>query len=521
MEKEQYKDHYMPFAKSKLVITPDFLKGILGPTGKYQSLLNDQKIFFRLFSKILKIGEKIIGTTFSFEKSDQDFPLSLKWLPIINYLKENKVIEDIYFEPLYHDEPKIFKTKIVAPLDTNLTDGHQLTHFNYTHGDSFDIEEAISKVVGEFLERYPLVIYRDKNFYQASLNDLKNKRILHLDIDLLAGFSKEQKYKDFRFQFDENSNFLWTKGRSLFTNKDVLIPAQLIFWNYNHAHQGWREPILLESNTNGAGGHYSLNRAILSGFYELIQRDGLFIYWLNNQSPPQISIKNIDEQLLKDLLDECRRLDFEIRFYNTTTEINIPSCLCTVFDHSGEGPKLSMGGGCDTNWEKMLLRSLIEALGVYHWMRNVKVDQNEDYLYLDKDYRPFSSSSINQKGRLSFWSNPKNFKYFQFFLEGKTESLEKLKERELSFSSDEETLNYMINKFKSLGKEYEVFYYQADHQILKELGYFSAKVIIPALVPLYLNEPYAVLEAKRLKEVPSKLGFKPAKKWNPWPHPFP
>jgi len=72
-----------------------------------------------------------------------------------------------------------------------------------------------------------------------------------------------------------------------------------------------------------------------------------------------------------------------------------------------------------------------------------------------------------------------------------------------------------------LGQGYEISCYQAEHQTLKDLGYFSVKVVVPALVTLYLNEPYAVLGAKRLKEVPWKLGFKPVKKWNPWPHPFP
>jgi hypothetical protein len=72
-----------------------------------------------------------------------------------------------------------------------------------------------------------------------------------------------------------------------------------------------------------------------------------------------------------------------------------------------------------------------------------------------------------------------------------------------------------------LGKGYEIFYYQARHKILDDLGYFSVQAIVPALVPLYLREVYAPLGAKRLNEVPEKLGFKPAEKWNPWPHPFP
>ena len=521
MEKKQYKDHYLPFAKSRLIETSRLLENILEPAGNYQKPLKEQKLSLKFFSKILGISQQTIGPTLSFEKSNQDYPLPLKWLPIINYLKERKIIQDIYFEPLYHDEPKIFRTKIVSSRDPKLTDGVQPRTGSYTHGDSLDLDEAISKVIGELLERFPLTIYREKDFLKASLNDLKKGNKDYLDINHLAGFSKKQKEKNAYFQFDENTNFLWTKGKSLLTKKNVLMPAQLVFWNYNFAHQSWREPLLRESNTNGASGHYTLTEAILAGIYELIQRDGFLIYWFNKQAPPQIDIKTIDCQPLKDLVVECQSLGLKIHFYNTTTEIGIPSCICTVLDHSNAGPKISMGGGCSLDWPKMLLRSLIEVLGVHHWLRDLKTERKEDYSYLDKTYQPFQSFSIKQATRLGLWANQKMFKHFQFFLKGKNESLEEVKKKFPQFSSPEEELNYLIKKFKSLGQGYEISYYQAEHQALKDLGYFSVKVIIPTLVTLYLNEPYAVLGAKRLKEVPRKLGFRPAKKWNYWPHPFP
>ncbi len=521
MEKKQYKDYYLPFAKSKLTETPQFLEDIFEPLGNYRQPLKEQKLSLQLFSKILRMTQNIAGPTLSFEKNSQDYPLPLKWLPIINYLKEKKIIEDIYFEPVYYDEPRIFKTKINSPLDEKITDGVQIRTAGYTHGDSLDLEEAVSKVIGELLERFPLLIYREKDLLLASINDLRRKGRDYLKINYLAGFSKDQKKKNAYFRFDENSNFLWAEGRSLFTNQKILIPGQLIFWNYNLSHLGWREPTLREINTNGAGGHYTLTKAILAGLYELIQRDGFLIYWLNQQAPPQIDVKTIDCPPLKDLLEECQRLGFEVIFYNTTTEIGVPSCICTVLDHSGVGPKIAMGGGCDMNWSKTLLRSLVESLGVCHWLRNIKVDRQEDYLYLDKTYQPFQSFSVNQGARLSFWANQKSFKHFQFFLKGQKESLKELEKGFPQFSSPEEELDYLIKKFKSLGQKYEVSYYQVKHQVLKDLGYFSVKVIVPPLVTLYLNEPYAVLGAKRLKEVPQKLGFKPAKKWNPWPHPFP
>jgi len=406
-------------------------------------------------------------------------------------------------------------------LDAKLTDGHQPRTGAYTHGDSLDLDEAIAKVIGELLERFPLTIYREKNFLKASLADLKKSNKDYLDVNHLAGFSKKQKQRNPYLRFDEHSNFLWAKAKSLSDGKDILVPAQLIFWNYNLSHSGWREPFLREPNTNGAGGHYTLTKAILAGLYELIQRDSFLIYWFNQQGPPQIGVETIDYQPLEGLLEECRRLGLEVRFYNTTTEIGIPSCICTIFDHSRVGPKMTMGGGCGLDWPEILLRSLIEVLGVYHWLRDLKEEQGKKYLSLGEDYQPFRDFSVKQATRLSIWASQKMFKHFQFFLEGKVESLAEVKKRFPQFSSPGEELDYLIKKFRSLGKEYEISYYQASHQVLEDLGYFSVKVIVSPLVHLYLNEPYAPLGAKRLKEAPRKLGFQPTKQWNPWPHPFP
>ncbi len=521
MEKRYYKESYLPFVKSGLIETPRFLDDALDSAGGYSKSLKEQGVFIKLFSKILRVGKGIIGSTFSLNKGDMCYPLPLKWLPIIDYLKEKELINDIFFPPLYCDEPRVFKVRTISSKNKIMTDGRQPKPDVHGNGDSLELEEAISKSIGEFLERFTLTIYQEKDFLRASLNDLRKTNKSHLDINYIAGFSAEQKSKNSSFQFNKNTDFFWQKGKSLFTNKDVLIPVQLIFWNYNFVHQAWQEPFLRESNSNGAGGHYTLTKAILAGLYELIQRDGFLIYWLNRQAPPRINLETINYQPLGNLLGECQRLGLKVHFLNTATEIGVPSCICAVLDDSGVGPKLSIGADCGLDWPKTLLRALLEGLSVHHWARDLKKERGKDNLYLNENYKPFQDYSINHIARVNIWANLKMFKHFQFFLKGKTESLRDLEKRIPQFSSSEQELDYLIEKFKSLGDDYEIFYYQAKHQALKDLGYVSVKVVVPVLINMYLNEPHAPLGAKRLKEVPQKLGFKPADQWNPWPHPFP
>lgn len=521
MEKRQSKQHYLPFAKARLGMVDNLLQDWLEPAGNYKSPTKGQKKFFYLFSKILKTGTNIIRPVFSYITNNPGNLLPIKWLPIINYLKEKELIRDFYFDQIYNDIPRYYRTFIMSPIDPKLTDGSR-GHDGFTHGDSLELDEAVAKVIGEFLERYPLAIYREKDLLKACTRDLKNRGRNFLDPALITGFSQEQGGYYKNFQFDESSNFLWAAGQSLFTGKKILIPAQLIFWNYLTEHQGWREPKIREANTNGAGGYYTLTRAILSGLYELIQRDGFLIYWLNHQAPPVIDQTTITYNPIRKFLEESQHLGFEVKFYNTTSEINIPSCVCVITDHSGVGPKVSLGAGCGLDWDKIILRSITEAFGVYTWIRDLKDERGQGYFSLDKNYQPFRDKSINQANRMKIWASSEMFKHFQFFINGsRKEFLGELKRESIIFKTEQEELKFLVNKFRSLGPGYEIYYYQAKHQALDDLGYYSVKVVVPELIPLYLNEPYAPLGSRRLKEAPIKLGFNQAVKWNPWPHPFP
>ncbi len=523
MEKEQNKDFYWPLAPSYPIKTTELIHFFLESAGEYKKIDTKQRAFLLLYSELLKNGENLTGPVFSFQKEYSSFPISPRWFPIIDYLKNSGLISELFLDTNYHDGRKIFKYHFICheSLFNDLTDGIALPSFRiFTHGDSLDPEEAISKVIGELLERVPLLLYREKDFLRASLKELQEKNRFFLPLNFLAGFSQKQKNKNVNFDFNEESNFLWAQGKSLFTSKSCLIPGQLIFWNYATNHLGWKEPIIRESNTNGAGGHFSLQKAILSGLYELVQRDGFLIYWLNKKAPPKINLKTIEYEPLASFLKVFDQLGLEVNFFDTTSDLKIPSCICTIFDHSGVGPKISMGGGCEMDWDKMLFRSLIEAATVRHWQRKYKESDTTGDLFLKQDYKPFWDF-IGQKERLKLWANKEMFKEFDFFLKGEEKSLKELKKNFKSFSSVQDEINFIIEKFRTLGNEYEIFYYQAKHWALQDLGYFSVKVIVPSLINLYLREPFAPLGARRLKEVPEKLGFRAATEWNPLPHPFP
>lgn len=443
-------------------------------------------------------------------------PTPRHWRPVIDYLYQKGLIfyPDVQYDSPFNDEPKLYKLALRASSAKELTDGteHPSDGF-YCNGVSHDLEEALSKVIGELLERYSLSLYRDQDLIRASVRDLKKTKARFLNPFLADIFSEEQKKKFPKRRFDEESIFRWVEGQSLTVGERALIPAQMAFWNYKHAAE---EPVIYCPITNGAGGMFTLEEAILSGLYELIQRDAFFVFWFNKIAPPRIDQTSITNPEVRGLLADIQRYNLETEILNITSDLGVPSFLAIIIDRSGHGPAVSVGGGCGFNPVAAIRRALTEALGGRHWLRG----RGPLYPSLPESYQPFSSALFIPE-RLLIWGNEKSISAIDFFLHGPHMSLEEICKGEIKKETPKKELWILVESFAKRGEGYEIFYYEAKHPALKELGYHSVRVSVPALTPLYLNETCAPLGAERIKKACYLLGYTPAERVNQLPHPFP
>ncbi len=469
-----------------------------------------EKLAFSLQKKMVDLSG--VGETFIF----QDSFVPLQWRTIIQYLYDTGIIvsPEVQVDSLFNDEPKLYMLRLRASSVEGITDGGiELMGGGYSRGVSQDLDEAFSKVIGELLERYPLTIYRERELIRASVDDLKNKKQHFLDPFLIAGFSEAQKEKFPKRRFNEKSIFCWVEGKSLMSGGHALVPAQMVFWNYRHVPD---EPFIQHPITNGAGGMFTLTEAVLSGLYELIQRDAFFVYWFNKIAPPRIDILSIKRPELKEILNSISRYGIRIEILNITSDLGIPAFLGVLVDPSGYCPAITVGGGCGPDPETAILRAVTEVIGVRHWLREQKIP----FPQLPDSYEPFSIP-LGQVERLLLWGNPKMRSAFDFFLKGKLVSLEECCFPVREVYEPKKELSELVDRFSKRGDAYEIFCYEAEHSILRELGYASVSVSVPALLPLYMNETCAPLEAGRIGESCRVLGYKPADKINPLPHPFP
>ncbi|HEY4488208.1 MAG TPA: YcaO-like family protein [Candidatus Paceibacterota bacterium] len=433
------------------------------------------------------------------------------WHVLLNYLEKEGVLASRRptFVPAHNDRPKFFNVALEPAAA--LTDGRKDRYGGF--GAAFSFENALSKAVGEVLERSLLSRYKRDDQVCAKQSALSSA----LDISTLSGFEPWQKERFPELGGDEHSQLYWVEGQMFSSGENVLLPAQLVFWNYVHtagpgAHPA--EPILARATTSGSAGHFTYHEAVLAGLLEAIQRDGFLIYWLNSLPPRVLDMSEVDNPRIRELLEYLSRYRLEATFLNTTSDIGVPSLTCVLIDRMQEDAVLSLGGGTGFSLEEMVEQSLLEALV------NNALSAARPMYTLPSNYEPFTDKDMPRAERISLWRGARMLAKFDFLLSGETQDARAfIPERAPQTARAQ--LAYVCGELKKRGTGYEVYVYEARHRALARIGYRVVRTIVPQLVPLYFSEFAAPLGARRLREVPERLGFVAAEEFNTLPHPFP
>lgn len=436
----------------------------------------------------------------------------LNWQFLLTYLHAQGIIESprFLYPPTGHHIPKIYRVMLAAALHDD-SEGFETAKHGYAAGITREI--AMSKVIGETLERHLFGHYKRSELRIATFNELREAGTPTLDIFALNGFLPFQEAFEPAFKKNPDAPIAWVEAGTL-AGDAVLVPAQLVYWTYRTIQYG--EPLLGQQTTSGCAGHFTRDEALLSSLLETIQRDGFLIYWLNSISPNIIEAHKSTDREIIERLAYLKRYGFEAHFVNTTTDLNVPSVTCVLVDTRCDDPIVTIGGGTGFTEHDTILHSLLEALAVH-----THADTYHMSFSLPSDYVPFVGRNVNHPERVALWRGKAMYEQLRFFIAGKPQSIEEFLLCAPALSTPQEALAYVRDRFEALGSGYEVYAFDLKHPILDELGYHLVRAIVPQMVTLYLHEHTAMLDSKRLREVPGKLGYTAAAAFNPLPHPFP
>lgn len=501
------------------------------------STVKDESLVFigTAFPLHIYVFRRIVTTVLPKSLSDrfivwQDALLSNK----LRYVLEKALGHEIlffhrktpYLKPHYVEYKVAFKQNEQVKHKDALLDDVQ------GFGKSFDSNyEALSKAIGEFLERYMFFRDWDKQSIIASEASLGGKSVQLKGVPMYVPWQNEKINSQFLHKTNASDvKISWLPATSLLTGGAMLVPTQRVFWKpFNQD----TENILNQPTTNGNAGGFSREHATVSALYELIERDSFMCYWLLALKPDCIDLESVSDTSLLKKIFELTSANHSVTFFDITTSINVPVILCVLIDRNDSTDlKLSVGAACGFSAHELFEKSLIEAMSIQrnHWFDANETHQHDNAPEGFFDTTDFGKNDKNE--RHAFWRGGDIDEKIKCLYGGTNISydsvIKKYNQNGAEHQSARSEAQQLAVLFRGLvekyGDNYHPYRYEAEHPLLSKLNYHVVSVVILGLYPLYLTEHKANLDIFGMSHwyATGKLFDKnwDGTTYNTTPHPF-
>lgn len=385
--------------------------------------------------------------------------------------------------PFITDEPKIpcylyFFNEVAGEV----TKGFDTKE---VYGKGFYPNDTIARIkaAGEFLERLCLYDPEEKKFCVAKYEPARE----FVDPACFRCYSEEQLLEKGIINFIEKSReakYRWWPTTNLASKKECFVPAQLIFLSsiFNDEF-----PIRDESISTGAAlGRTGTNQALTNGLMEVVERDACIFSYLTKRNLNKLS--HLPEEL-NNLVEYFERYRLEPYIFDATSDLEIPTILAIVLDHTGFGPAVNVGSRSALNFEEAIKCALLESIQSRRLSRILKLKQ-------------FSGDKITSiEDRFSYWCPTERIHDLNFWLENSNVvHYDEIKNKNCTLDGALERL---------VSKNYCIFVTDITLPQIKEKGFEVLKVIVPELHPLYLDERAKALYSEHYGAIKEDTALKP------------
>jgi ribosomal protein S12 methylthiotransferase accessory factor len=219
-------------------------------------------------------------------------------------------------------------------------------------------EEAARRAgLGESLERYAAAVYFQDELVLAAYRELKEPA---LEPSSLGLFSRDQ-YDEPGFPyrpFDEDARVRWTRATEWPSGQPLLVPAVTVHLPYRVLPT---EVGISPGISTGLAAGAGLEQAILSGLYEVLERDSLSISWLHRLPPRQLTVDLADSSPVGSLLRRAESEGCRVRLFDLSLELPFPVIMALI-EH-GRPPEqvLAIGCACRLTTAAAAEKALLEA----------------------------------------------------------------------------------------------------------------------------------------------------------------
>ena len=354
---------------------------------------------------------------------------------------------------------------------TGLSDGSAPSH---AAGVATDWNAAFMKAIGESLERYAGAIYRADRFAvdrPDAVDGVPPARFVAPDSP-------------------PEGEIPWVEGESLVSGNGVSLPAELV-------HFPPPERRIRPAITTGLGLGSSPVEALLSGLYEVIERDATMIAWYSTYEPMALEVSS---EAYRTLARRALGEGLESTALLVTQDVDVPVVVAAVYCEENsagtdEGwPSFAVGSGANLDAAGAAESALSEALQNWMELRGMGPEAAAEESGWIGEYGDFPEPAR------------------EFLDTDVRVSASNVGPEDAPTGAEE--LDAVVDRVAAVGLEpYAAWLTTRD---LRALGFEAARVLIPEAQPLFTGESYF---AERAQVVPRELGYEPRLERDPHPYP--
>lgn len=156
--------------------------------------------------------------------------------------------------------------------------------------------------------------------------------------------------------FDPQCEIEWTPVWSLTRNSVRYLPTAFCYFYYPHDCR--LDFCVACSNGNAAGN--TREEAILQGFFELVERDSVGLWWYNRTRMPGVDLDSFEEPYLERVRAFWEERGRELWVLDLTSDLEIPTFAALARRTEGKAEQIMLGFGTHLDPKNALLRAVTE-----------------------------------------------------------------------------------------------------------------------------------------------------------------
>jgi ribosomal protein S12 methylthiotransferase accessory factor len=162
--------------------------------------------------------------------------------------------------------------------------------------------------------------------------------------------------KGAHFNFDLQHS--WTPAVTRTTWQRVLVPYYCVKY-YPKLIPMYQ--MCWHTSTNGLAAGNTAEEAILSGLFEVIERDAVSIAMCIPERLKRLDLDSIEHDDCREMLDMCENAGITVHLNEATSDIGVPAFMCIMVDRQVPDIGLYKGYGCHLSSHIAVRRSICEA----------------------------------------------------------------------------------------------------------------------------------------------------------------